>query len=95
MQQALQICCRSVATAQDYAQPASLDRGVTGDGRRHRGSSGAGPAAEDWHLPDGYYTSAGYCVPTNRPSTNEAIQKSGSTCPLGWYTSGSYCVRTP
>jgi hypothetical protein len=67
LHQVLQICCRLVATAHqsrhpptqwvshfwDYAGNASLDRGVDGDGLRHRGSSGARPAAEDRHLPAG------------------------------------------
>ena len=44
--------------------------------------------------PLGYYSSGSYCVPADRGTNREAIQKSGSTCPLGWYTSGSYCVRT-
>jgi hypothetical protein len=45
--------------------------------------------------PLGYYSSGTYCVPTDRPGTRGAIQRSGSACPLGWYRSGGYCVSSP
>ncbi len=95
LHQVLQICCRSATTAQDYAQLASLDRGVSGDDGVTMAQAAPVPLPKTGTCPLGYYSSAGYCVPTTRPNTREAIQKSGSTCPLGWYTSGSYCVRTP
>jgi hypothetical protein len=42
--------------------------------------------------PLGYYSSGGYCNPTNE-YTKPAIQKYDS-CPLGWYSTGSYCAKT-
>jgi len=42
--------------------------------------------------PLGYYRSGSYCVPADRGTKREAIQKSGSI-PLCWYSSVNYCVR--
>ena len=42
--------------------------------------------------PLGYYSSGGYCNPTNE-YTKPAIQKFHS-CPVGWYSTGSYCTKT-
>ena len=40
----------------------------------------------------GCYASGNYCL--SSPShEREAIQKTGSACPLGWFSSGSYCVN--
>jgi hypothetical protein len=45
--------------------------------------------------PLGYYTQAGYCVPTPSPVRQApSINSSGSTCPLGTYRNGSYCTQT-
>jgi hypothetical protein len=44
--------------------------------------------------PLGYYSSAGYCVPSKGSNTRGAIEKSGAGCPLGWYSSGGYCVKS-
>jgi hypothetical protein len=45
--------------------------------------------------PLGYYSSAGYCVPSASRNTRGAIEKSGRSCPLGFYASGNYCVTSP
>jgi len=40
----------------------------------------------DWRMPRRISSSS----PSN---DREAIQKTGSSCPLGWFGSGSYCVK--
>lgn len=44
--------------------------------------------------PLGYYTQAGYCVPSPSGVTRPAIQSDGLTCPLGYYKSANYCVKS-
>ena len=46
------------------------------------------PLSKGGNCPLGYYSSGEYCLPDDRDTNREAIQKSGSTCPLGWHVSG-------
>jgi hypothetical protein len=42
--------------------------------------------------PHGYFTSNGYCVPSQGAQT--AIPKRGGSCPWGWTSSGDFCLKS-
>ena len=51
------------------------------------------PIGPGGSCPHGYYSSGGFCSPSQ--GAQDAIPKSPSgNCPHGWLTSGAYCVRS-
>ena len=42
--------------------------------------------------PHGYFTSGGYCAPSQGAQT--AIPKSRGNCPWGWTSSGDFCLKS-
>ena len=50
------------------------------------------PPGPGGSCPFGYFTSNGYCVPSQGAQT--AIPKRGGSCPWGWTSSGDFCLKS-
>jgi len=51
------------------------------------------PAEPGGSCPHGYFTSGGFCAPSQ--GAQEAIPKPpNGVCPFGWTSSGSFCLRS-
>ena len=50
------------------------------------------PSGPGGSCPHGYFTSNGYCVPSQGAQT--AIPKRGGSCPWGWTSSGDFCLKS-
>jgi hypothetical protein len=52
----------------------------------------AQPFVKNGDCPSGYYSSGGFCTPTNKDA-RPAVPRPPGAKPSGWYASGSGCVK--